>query len=251
MIPWINIELTNRCNKSCSFCGRAKARKEGALELGDMDIKLYKHIINQFKGNILQFNRDGETLLYNDLYEALYYAGDKVINIVTNGKLLLHRQREMIDVTTITVSVIEDDPEQVEIIRKFIEKINIPVIIKFLGDYYDPIFEEMGLDTMRRRIHDPEGDWHYDIGNYELIPELGICLDFLMKPSIDWQGRMYICNRYDPEGKGIIGDTTKDSLWDIWNGDKRREWLYHHMKGERDLVPLCKGCKFWGIPRYV
>jgi len=223
------------------------------MEIGDMDLKLYKHIINQHEGDIIQFNRDGETLLYPHLREAIKDC-NKVINIVTNGILLWEKRWDIIEATTITVSVIEDDKEQYDTIKRFVDNvantINTPVFIKYLGNYYNPNYELLGLKTMRRRIHAPGGDWDYDSNN-ELIPELGICLDFLMKPSVDWQGRMYICNRYDPEGRGIIGDTTKQSLKEIWNSDLRKEWLAQHMLDKRENIPLCSTCKFWGIPRYI
>lgn len=247
-IPYLNIELTNRCNKSCHFCGRAAARKVGALMLGDMDMILYRQIIDQYQGDIVQFNRDGETLLFPHLYEAIYLVRDRIVNIVTNGILLWERRKDIEDVTSITVSVIEDDSEQFEAVKKFAEAYQIPVFIKFLGKYHNPEYEKLGLKTMRRTIHAPGGDWKYEKGHDPNIPELGICLDFLMKPSISWDGKFYICNRYDPGGKGIVGDVTKNNLKEIWNNDLRMQWLEYHKYGQREKVPLCSTCKFWGIP---
>ena len=40
----INIELTSRCNKNCWMCGRRKVDRELALNYGDMDFDLVKHI---------------------------------------------------------------------------------------------------------------------------------------------------------------------------------------------------------------
>lgn len=245
-IPYLNIELTSKCNKSCHFCGRASARKKGNMVLGDMDRILYRHIIDQYRGDIIQFNKDGETLLYPHLYEAIYLVRDRIINIVTNAILLWDRRKDIEDVTSITVSVIEDDSEQFETIKKFIEYSKTPVYIKFLGTYYNPEFEKLGLKTMRRTIHAPGGDWNYK--KEPNIPELGICLDFLMKPSISWDGKFYICNRYDPGGKGIIGDANKNTIMEIWNNEKRLQWLEYHRYGQREKVPLCATCKFWGIP---
>lgn len=250
MFPWINIELTSRCNKSCSFCGRAKARKAGMLPLGDIEFDLIKHILTQFQGQIVQFNKDGEPLLYERIYDIPSLCKGKVTNIVTNGKLLYERRRDIMLFSSICVSVIEDDGEQFDIIRKYVKHQGIKplLIIKFLGDYYNPEFERMGLQVTRRTLHSPLHDSGYK-KQMPNIPEVGICLELLLKPSIDWQGNFYICNRFDPEGSGIIGNVRDDSIKDIWEGTLRKRYLLDHLSGLRGEVPLCKTCEFWGIPR--
>ncbi len=251
MINWLNVELTSKCQKSCHFCGRAEARKNNELELGDMDLELLREIVSQFKGDIIQFNKDGEPLLYDNLWEVGQICKNYITNIVTNGLLLWGRRGEIIhNFTTVTVSVVENDIEQLENVEKFIEYkgSNRPqVLIKFLGDYYNPVYERKGLQTMKRSIHNPKGDTDY-IQSKPPIPEIGVCLDFLYKPSIDWKGNFYICNRFDLEGKGIIGDCEKQTLQEIWDSPLRQEWLELHKQGKRNLIPLCKSCQFFGIP---
>jgi len=238
------------------MCGRAKLRKEGKMELGDMDFDLFKHIVTQFDGEILQFSRDGEPLLYKDFeqlgaYMWAYQDSLPVSNIVTNGKLLLERKNELLNAfTSITVSVIEEDWEQFEIIKKFKEYVDLnhPIVyVKFLGDYYNPEYEKLGLRTMRRILHNPKGDWDYQ-GSKPPISEIGVCIDFLTKPSIDWRGRFSICNRFDPEGLSFIGDVTKQLLKEIWNSDIRKEMLHYHKIGRRDKIPFCRNCNYWGFP---
>lgn len=250
MIPWINIELTNDCSGNCYFCGRNKARKAGILEVGYMPIDLVRKIAKEFKGNIVQFNRDGDVLLYENLLEIGELFKDKIINIVTNGKLLLERKKEIQDFISITISVIEDDKEQFRIIKEYHEwKDRKPLLfVKFLGTYNNPEFEKMGIKTMRRTIHNPNGDFNYKKGK-ELIPEIGVCLDLLMKPSIDWQGNVHICNRYDPDNLGVIGNVKNKKLNRILDGKERQRYIEHHKKGLRHLLPLCDTCQFWGIPR--
>lgn len=251
MIPWINIELTNRCNKSCSFCGRAKSRKDSTMELGDMDIALFRQILNQYEGQIIQFNKDGEPLLYPDLWEVGYLCrqSGQITNIVTNGILLWEKRKELLEFNTVCVSVIEDDPAQFENVKKFIEYCNTPVVIKFLGEYSNPEYDNLDVKITRRRLHNPQSDTDYHRDDSPLIPEIGICLDFLLKPSIDWQGNMYICNRFDPEGKGIIGSVRHNTPKEVWEGHLRQIYMSFHLTGQRDKVPLCTGCQYWGCPK--
>jgi MoaA/NifB/PqqE/SkfB family radical SAM enzyme len=248
LIPWLNIELTNRCNKACSFCGRARDRASGKLQTGD--IELIKKIAHEFKGNICQVNKDGEPLLYDNLKEVGKLFKNKIINIVTNGQLLWHRWEDIQDFISVTVSVIEFDKEQFDNIMAYHQwkERNPLLFVKFLGTYDNPEFEKMGIKTMRRTIHHPKGDFNYQKGK-PLIPEIGVCLDLLMKPAIDWMGNVHICNRYDPDNLGVIGNVKNKKLTRILDGKERQRYIEHHKKGMRHLLPLCDTCEFWGIPR--
>lgn len=251
MFNWINLELTNDCQRSCWFCGRTKARAEKKMNIGYMDLHLFKYLIGQFRGEIVQFSRDGEPLLYPAIYEIGRLSQPFVSGIVTNGLLLYEKKDEIIDnFTTVTVSVMDDNEEQFESIRKFNEAKGdkSPMLqVKFLGDYYNPEFEKMGLRTTRRSIHDPLKDKDYKQSKPPL-PEIGVCLEFMNKPSIDWEGFFYICNRYDPHKLGVIGNCLKESFEEIWNGEKRREMFEYHKRGARDMIPFCNQCQFYGIP---
>ena len=247
-MQWLNIELTNNCNSTCSFCRRAEARANDTMEMGFMSATLLSNIVGQFKGSIIQFHRDGEPLLHEGLWGVGQMCRDFTTNIVTNGKLLWDKVHDLVgNFTSVVVSVYGDDPEQFEIVKRFVEykgDRNPIVIIKFLGDYYNPEYEKLGLKVIRRRI------W---LGNdYEdtksPIPEVGVCLDFLYKPSISWDGDVYICNRYDPKGEGLIGNCTIQTLDEIWNSKRRMAWLQLHRQGLRESVLPCKSCEYWGIP---
>jgi len=257
MFNWLNIELTNRCNKSCSFCGRAKKRKAGVLDLGDMDFELYKDIIAQIEPEtIIQFHKNGEPLLYEKIGDAinLAYSKNMIINIVTNGILLMDRIKELKQATTICVSVIEDDIKQFETIKEFIAHTDVPVFIKFLGNYYNPEYEKLGLKCLRRKIHHPDHDYNYqDIycKPESYISEIGICLDFLNKPSVSWNGDFCICNRFDYDGLGVLGNLNDFTIKELWTSNKRYLWLMCHKNNRRDLVPLCKTCQYWGNPQVV
>lgn len=254
MFNWLTIELTNRCNKSCWFCGRAEKRKNNELELGDMDVGLFKKIIKQYKGDILQFSRDGDPLLYENLIDIGHLSKRYFTNIVTNGILLWEKFFFLKNFDTITVSVTDRDLEQFISIKNFTFLTDKPkVLIKFVSSEklvdWEHAYKLLGLQVMRRIIHDPQGDWEYKSGE-QLIPEIGVCQDFLMKPSINWKGEFFICNRFDPEKKGKIGDVTKQTLEEIWNSEERARMLDAHRRGKRSEVELCKNCEFWGIPRY-
>ena len=70
-----------------------------------------------------------------------------------------------------------------------------------------------------------------------------------MHPAIDVNGDMSMCVRYDPERVNVFGNVYENTIEEIWNGEKRKEWMSWHIAGRRDKHPLCSKCEFWGIPR--
>ena len=254
----VNVELTSRCNKSCWMCGRRKVERdcpELVLEYGHMDFELVRRIAKQLPPNIVvQLHNNGEPLLYPDFGAAVKLFKNQITSIDTNGKLLLEKADEIIDhLDTLAISVIENDDEadeQYEIINKFIrlKKDKKPyTLLRINGDVNLDKYEKFGLLIATRILHSPMGSFNYQ-KRRPTVPEIGICLDFLSHMSIDRKGMVSICVRFDPKRLGLIGDANKQSLVDIWNSDKRMNWLEYHKKGRRDKVPLCSYCHFWGVP---
>ncbi len=253
----INIELTNRCNKSCWMCGRRKIEKdypELALNYGDMDFGLVEKIAKQLPSNIMvQLHSNGEALLYPRFGEAVKLFKNQITNIVTNGKLLVAKADQIIDnLDTLAISVFEKDDEaekQYEIIKEFLkikgEKKPF-IIFRLNGDVKGEKYRKLGL-IARRVIHSPMGSFNYK-KKPPTIPEVGICLDFLYHLAINREGLASICVRFDPRGVGVIGDCNKQTLKEIWNSEKRMNWLELQKKGRRDKIPLCSFCEFWGVP---
>ncbi|QII14129.1 hypothetical protein KsCSTR_47520 [Candidatus Kuenenia stuttgartiensis] len=253
----INVELTSRCNKSCWMCGRRRVDQdypELVLQYGDMDFELVKKIAEQLPPNIIvQLHDNGESLLYPRFGDAVRLFNKQITNVVTNGKLLVEKAGEIIDnLDTIAISVIENDPEtdeQYEIIEKFLRiKGNRKpfTILRLNGEVGQERYKKFGLTIATRILHAPMGSFNYKIN--PTIPEIGICLDFLRHLAIDSKGKVSICVRFDPKGIGVIGDARTQTLEDIWNSPKRKEWLKYHIQGRRDKVPLCSYCHFWGVP---
>ncbi len=254
----VNVELTSRCNKDCWMCGRRKIDRDYPqikLNYGDMDFGLAESIAEQLPSNIMvQLHNNGEPLLYRRFGEAAGLFHRQIRNIVTNGKLLAEKADEIIgNLDTMAVSVFENDPEADEQYDTLVRFLEIKgdrkphTVLRINGDVEDiERYERLGLVMARRVLHAPEGSFNYK--KDPTVPEAGICLDFLNHMAINKDGEVSICVRFDPKRLGVIGDSNRERLADIWNGRVRMQWLEFHKRGMRDRVPLCSYCQFWGVP---
>ena len=258
-LSFINVELTSRCNKNCWMCGRRKIDREYpelVKNYGDMEFKLVKYLSNVLPpGIVVQFHNNGEPLLYPRLGEALSLFKNQIRCLDTNGELLLEKKNEIINnLDTLTISIIQDDPEQddqYDTIGWFLAEKGERkprVIFRFLGE----IKEEqrwINLNQMivRRVLHAPDGSFNYE---KEVVkPEIGICLEVLNHLSIDKDANVSPCVRFDPKGENIIGNIKYIPLDIIWDSDRRKALLEMHINGDRSKIPFCSKCDYWGIPR--
>jgi len=254
----VNVELTSRCNKKCWMCGRRKIDREYpeiVMNYGDMKFDLVKKIAKQLPpGIMVQFHNNGEPTLYPKLGAAISLFKYNIKHFDTNGKLIVEKADEIIEnLDTMTISVIQDDPEgdeQYEIIKQFLDirKDGKPnLIYRLLGKIEKrERWEKLPGIIANRVLHSPLGNFQYE--KHPTVPEAGICLDLLNHLVIDRFGMVSPCVRFDPKRIGVIGDVNTTPLLDIWNGSKRKKWIDNHIEGRRDEIPLCSSCEFWGVP---
>lgn len=239
------------------MCGRRKIDREYpdiAMKYGDMDFELIEKIAKQLPEDIVvQFHNNGEPLLYPRFGEAVRLFKNQIKCVDTNAKLIIEKADEIIsNLDTITVSVIENDPEadeQYGLVKEFLKikgKRKPRVIYRCLGDVDTERWKKLDGIIATRILHNPLGSFKYE--RRPTIPEIGICLEILNHMAINRFGKVSICVRFDPKGLGIIGDADSTPLVDIWQGVQRKEWLKYHTEGRRDKIPLCSYCDFWGVP---
>lgn len=89
----VYIEITNTCNKNCSFCSSSSLKKK------TMKIKEFEHILKEIKpySDYIYLHVKGEPLLHPDLKTLLNLCEkyEIFVNITTNGTLL-KKQKEII-----------------------------------------------------------------------------------------------------------------------------------------------------------
>ncbi len=252
----VNIELTSRCNKSCHMCMRLVIERDypELAKWGDMDYELVKQIARQLPdGIVVQFHDNGEPLLYPRLGDALGLFTRQIRCLDTNGKLLIEKADEIIgNLDTITVSTFEGDEECEEQYETVIEFMRLKgdakpkVIIRVLGNSsYRHRYESRKFLIAKRQFHSPTSKVEY--ASPPIVPEIGICLDFLNHMVIKRDGAVSMCVVFDPHRKGVIGNVKDTPLDKLWNGPVRQLALQNHIGGQRNRNPLCQSCDYWGV----
>lgn len=256
MFNFLHIELTSRCNKSCWMCGRRKIERDhpSLVDWGDMPFDMVKSIAEQVPARtVVQFHNNGEPTLYPYLGMALYLFRHCFRSFNTNGKLLVEKADRIIgNLERLVISVVERDLEgdlQYRIVREFLDRKGDRkpfMVYRLLGEVYNPKgWRTLPGRVITRTLHNPMGSRDYK--KPVTIPEIGVCLDFLTHLAIDRYGYASICVRFDPYHVGRIGHLKEMTLQELWER-KFEMWGEAHFSGQRDKVPLCKTCQFWGCP---
>lgn len=257
----INVEFSSRCSKSCWHCGRRERdRLVGAADYGDMDFELMKMIAAEVPvGIVIATHNNGESMLHPRFGEgvALFKGRGCFVYTVTNGKHLMEKFDEIVgNLDAVSVSIVENDGEveaqnQLNILREFIAKKRFGkpfVTLRFVGKIEDEEkYLTLDLPIVRRTIHQPKGSVGYR--KAAVVPECGLCWDFMTRLAIDRFGNVSPCVRFDPDGKLRLGNIRDTRLDEFWDGEKRTLMRELHTSGRRKDIPYCGDkCEFWGVP---
>ena len=279
----ITIEVTNRCNVSCSFCPRQTVD----MDLGDMDFELYRKIIDEASEHLpvkLVIFFRGEPLLYDKLGDAIRYAKNKgigPIQFTSNAMALDNEKADLLISTNVDFVSFSLDTLDRQLYKKsrmfgdldismnnvinFSEKckkkrkegLEAPVIQvstievkEYLDGEKDFIdFWLKYADIVRVYYeHDDKGKFADPELEKQLLPniERQPCRKIYTDFLIYWDGTVALCN-YDWNEKQITMNVRNHSISEIWNSkdfEKIRE-MHEHNNFEDSII--CKECQHWKI----
>ena len=281
----ITIELTNRCNVSCSFCPRQSVN----MELGDMDWNLYKKIIDEASQHlpvaVVIFFR-GESLLHPQFIQCIEYAkarGIGPIQFASNALALSKEKADLllksgIDFISFSLDTLDKDIYARSRLTGDLEKSMENVIylcerskvLKASGVGVPKIqVSAVDLEEYRRGQEDFVKFWkkyvdvvriyfeHDDSGHIvskEIREYVRKCVGEERKPCrkvftdflIYWNGETALCN-YDWNGYIKKYNVMNHSITEIWNSSEYEEIREMHREGRFNDEIMCKGCNHWQI----
>lgn len=253
--------------------------KRNSIEI--MDFDLYKKIIDDCrkfpqKIKVLRLYKEGEPLVNKKLPEMIEYARKsgkfETIDFTTNGTLLtpeLNRKLVKAGLSRINISVEALDAKGYQEIcnvnldyDKFVQ--NIRDLYEHRGDchiFIKTMVDNIDKDT-EQRFYDLFGDicdeiamehiancWPGFENTTELVnvyhgegyKEYVVCPRIFYILTINANGTASHCI-VDWNYKGIIGDTRKQSIVDIWNSRAYQDIRMAHLNCKRREITLCKDC---------
>jgi radical SAM protein with 4Fe4S-binding SPASM domain len=240
LFNFIELETVNRCNGTCSFCPANKNIDKRKLEF--MDFNLYKKIVHQlseinYSGFFAPFST-GEPFIDDRIIEFVEYAKKRLPNahiyLYSNGTLLtLKKFKElMIFLDELVIDNYTTDLKLLPTCKEIEE-----YIIK------NPQFNLQNKVTINLRnpndVLTTRGGTSPNKVALNIFPDVPCPYPFrqiVVRPN----GKVSLCCA-DYLGKHEMGDLTKDSIMDVWFGEKFTK-MRNVLAGGRINIDMCKEC---------
>ncbi len=270
------LEITNNCNLECIMCPRVNMKRP----VGSMDIELFKSIIDQIKNHIELVYLSGglgEPTMHRKLKEMIEYAKKQNvrIGISTNATLLSEKIANDIleakpDILLLSLDgATKETHEKIRVgskfektmanVEKFLElkankKANLPytvVQMVYMPENQSEAdafknkwkkFKSVNDIRMKKFLHLQGANYFPDSnGEIKMTPKEPSCVLPWRQLSISWDGKLSICCR-DLEFTTIIGELKANTISELWNSEKMKEFRKKLSSGKKNEIPICKGC---------
>ena len=269
------VELTGHCNINCAMCARSVGLTRPTKH---MDIELFKDIVNQSKFYNMPigwFHHFGETLMYPHLREALSYFKQNGLGrgaISTNAILLNEEKRDILleNASYILCCMDSMDPDAYKQIRanKFYKRvrdnisnliaernkrgIDCKIVVQFLRTSFNP---DESIADMMEYFGQHDNVKYIEKGTVK-HPNGGNVAIYSSTNSADYRVGCYMARRqlcilctgdcaaccWDADGQQVIGNVTRQSLAEIWQGHEHRQLQAQIDAGDFSKLPLCEKC---------
>lgn len=265
------IEVTNRCNLKCVMCSRNSMTRK----IGDMDIELFKKIIDEGK-NYLEFvglQVMGEPLLHKDIFKMIDYCKRHKVKVgfSTNATMMNNGMIEGIVNSGVDHIIFAFDGatketyEKIRIsasydnvvnnIKNFLQvkrdkRLNIFVVMQCIYmkhteneiDEFAKMWNIEGVNAIRLRQVTYSGNAMGEkfINKKNSFP----CYWPWSQPVIMWNGDIVPCCQ-DFDALCTFGNLSENTLEELWNNEKIRSLRRELIKGNYDNISICKNCNMY------
>ena len=237
----VEIETLNRCNGICSFC--PVNHNVDKREFKKMDKHLFKKIIDElaeinYSGQIALFSNN-EPFLDENIIEYHAYMKEKLPNawryLCTNGTLLTMDLFEQV-IEYLDELVIDNYNQELKLIP------NAQKILEFCEAH--PEYKKKVTIILRNPnevLTNRGGDAPNRVGDLDDEKEGNTsCLLPFRQLIIRPDGKVSLCCN-DALGNCTMGDVSKESILEVWNGKAFRE-IREKIRPGRKNLPKCRFC---------
>ncbi|NWF65849.1 MAG: radical SAM/SPASM domain-containing protein [Campylobacterales bacterium] len=237
----MKIETINRCNNVCSFCPVNKFSDSRILK--KMDDTLFYKIIDELKflnyNGVVTFHSNNEPLLDDRICDFIIYARNELKNaklvIFTNGTLLT-KDIFNIFLTNLDQIIIDNYHDDLKLIKPVKEIYEYCLSNKEILEVAE---KKLVIDLRKQNeILTSRGGNAPNRKNISLLTSS--CILPFSQMVIRPDGKVSLCCN-DALGQFTLGDISKNSLLDVWYGDKF-EKIRESLKNGRESIDMCKNC---------
>ena len=267
----VYLDLTNMCNLKCTMCpqGHNKVINKGFIAK-ELFLKIVDDVASLMPQPRLAFHLIGEPFLHKDILEFVSRANQRGLYtfLHTNGTLLNEDKCQGIvesGLNQITFSFEGEDSDRYRQIRcgsnwETVVK-NIQYLLKFSKgpEVIVEVLKFRGIDDSLdiskdfkdlfpgSRFHSYfASDWRGTLDNKHLkekrnISKQRICKIPLCDMAVGWDGIVKACT-IDYNSEYPLGDLKKNSIMDVWLGEKRKAFLNKISNKDYSLINVCQNC---------
>ncbi|MEE8587612.1 MAG: radical SAM protein [Acidobacteriota bacterium] len=264
------IENTGKCNLKCPMC----PRELGVFEDIDIDLDLFKRLIDEVKGRSeLVFPwGGGEPMLNPDIYRMVRYCKDAGIYTVvsTNATLLDERRGRLLIESGLDNLILAFDGTTKEVYEKYrknarFEKVraNIHRFLKLKKEMGSNLFVVLQMVRLPDNAHQVK-DFH-KMWSIEGVDQVRIKEDEIVIEEVALQERIQHDRRRNPcyqlwQGPPAIkyngdffpcchtwrsepfGNVNQQSIEELWNSPQMQRMREAHLSGDLSEYPDCQDC---------
>ena len=264
----IRVEPTNMCNAKCIMCPREKMKRPQGI----LDMNLFKRIVDQsVKAGARKISLEnfGETFIDPYIFERAQYARKSGLDTltITNASLLdgdkCRKVLELFDVIRISMygmtkktyekihkglnfEEVKENVDRLFAMRQKAVKSKTKIQIYFLlmdenkhemRDFLKA-YEKIASGIAVWKPH----NWGDGRGYRKALGKKLTCGRPLTGPlQMQWDGLVVPCC-YDYDSRMILGDLTKQTVQEVFKGEKYNKIRRAHEKGDFSEFPFCEVC---------
>ena len=241
----VEVNPTELCNRTCSFCPRSNPKIYPNSNL-NMSIEIAQLISDQ----LLEYDYNGQvsvtgfgepTLNKRILDIIRVFSSRFTTSMITNGDSLHSGKVSVSDLIQAGLSILIVDcydgddhyKKTYDMLLPFKNKINYKIRNTY-DDGSSTVFSDLNFNN-RGGI----------LGEVESINKP--CHLPMYKAMIDWNGDVLLCcNDWSRKEKGL-GNVTKNHFQELWNSNRLNSIRKNLIKGDRKNIPACAGCDVDGV----
>ncbi|MFH1358701.1 MAG: radical SAM protein [archaeon] len=279
---YFEVETIRACNAMCNMCPVWRLRDRGSIMSDFLFSKMTNEMKNYSDWiERVCLSRNGEPLLDPKLIQRikmLKQAGIKEVSFSTNASLLdeeksnaliqagLDDLRFSIDGTTKeTFEKVRkglDFDKVVENCLRFIKlrdklntnlKIHVRMVSQEQNKHEEEDFKKFWTSQVSKNdfvTSKPMHSWGAQLENYDETEEENEkyssvpCISPFGTMIVHFNGKVPLCG-CDFDNKVLLGDLNNSTMKEIWISEANKKIRDIHASGNRNSLPLCKGCNIW------